>query len=256
MAVLGKKNGKLLAIYGLMLLFTIRKTILLFTLLAGVVCANAQSKNHLFVQGGYTIPMGSFGSTTRNDAQFAKVGYGGLLGYYRNFKRFYVGLQGSVLSHNFDENAYDEYIENESNGITNSKTEHVGYAMASVNLILGLEFYQDSLWSIGAHIKPGWGAYMVGSLNNTTSGNGITVETALDGMIKGGLLWGFGLQGKYKVTDIASVIGGVDYYFGSASKVVYLNQTVNGNHILVDHPSVLEMDFRSLLISVGLCFDF
>lgn len=232
-----------------------KKLLLSFALVASTLGIQAQKRNQLFIQVGRTIPVGAFGSTKRDDAAFATSERGVLFGYMHHFGRFYIGTQISLLSNHFNTGAYDRLIKNSTPAGTTSITTHNGYAYVGAHLVLGVDYPIDSTLFIGLHIKPGRALYLAGDLNNTTISGNKTVVSSLAGFAETDFSYTLGTQVRKVVAKNISLLGTIDYYFGTVSSYTNFKQTLNGNTI-ENRSGFTELKYRNLFITLGLSYDF
>lgn len=220
-----------------------------------VIVPKKPYKNSIYIKAGYTLPFGAFIST-RDDGGFANWDYGYSIGYQRNFKRFYTGVQFSLLKNRFNRKAFNEEVTQGTTAI--STTSHDGYHLVAMNLTFGYNFFvgDDSSLFIGGHIMPGVGLYLMDDLENTTVNGNNRSTTTLSSIVAGDWAHSFGMKiRKIIYNDQFSIFGGFDYFFGSHSTSLTLKQTNNGVETLNEWRQY-NLKYRNILFHVGCAIGF
>lgn len=232
-----------------------KKYLLLLTVSFSFLLAKSQGRNHLYVSGGYTSPINTFKAAEGTNGGYATEGYGLNVGFNRDFKRFYVGAQFSALTNGFDEGKYNEVIRNQRGENSTSTTSHTGYGLVAANVVIGYNFYKKSTLSIGGHLKPGIGAFIVDDLENVSNGSSGEIQVSHEGFVKSTVVFGAGLQLQKRLDKNFGLIAGIDYVFRNITEETSYKRYVNTNIDANDTRDV-NMEYGNILYSIGVSYTF
>lgn len=232
----------------------IKKYILLLTAAFSFLAGYSQGRNHLYITGGFTSPINSFQATEGSNGGYATEGYGVNIGFNRDFKRFYLGAQLSVLSNGFDKGKYDEMVLSNREAGTTSSTEHGGYGVFSTSVVIGYNFIKKPKLLIGAHIKPGIGFFAADDVKNITR-NSDEVMTSHDGFQKASMIYGAGLKLEKSIDKNFALVASADYVFATVSESTSYRQYVNTN-VSANEFRDVNINYGNVFYSVGVSYNF